>query len=258
MSARPTPTKRELRERRRAERIAAERAEAAASVRRRRTWRLLAAAGLAACVVAVAAVASSSGGAKPATAPVAKSTLFAGLPEHNGVLGNPKAPLTVTEYVDLQCPICAVASHDTLPALVRDYVRTGKVKLQLRTLQFIGPDSQVAARFAFGAERQGRLWPFLESFYAAQGQENSGYVTAGFLRSVASAAGVDAAAAQRVADSAAAQDALNTANSDAQALGVNATPTFTVARGSGPAHVLAGGNHDIASLSSALDAQLAR
>ena len=71
-------------------------------------------------------------------------------------------------------------------------MRAGKVKLAVRTLHFLGPDSVRAARVAAGAERQGRLWAFLEAFYARQGTENSGYVTDGFLREVAAAAGVDA------------------------------------------------------------------
>ena len=192
MSTHPTLSKRELREQRRAERLAAERAEAVAAARRTRTWRLLAAAGAAAAVVVVAALVSSSSGDRPDPAPVQASALFAGIPERDGVLGDPNAPLTLTEYVDLQCPVCASASRETLPALVRDYVRTGKVKLEARTLHFLGPDSERAARVAAGAERQGRLWPFLEAFYAAQGAENSGYVTDDFLRSVAQAAGVDA------------------------------------------------------------------
>jgi protein-disulfide isomerase len=251
------PSKRELREQRRAERIAAERADATAAARRMRTWRLLAAVAVAAVVVAVAAIASSSGG-KPAAAPApVASDLFRGIPESNGVLGDPQAPLTVTEYVDLQCPVCAAASRETLPTLVRDYVRTGKVKLDARTLHFIGPDSEVAARVAAGAERQGKLWPFLEAFYAAQGEENSGYVTDGFLRSVAAAAGVDANAALRFAGTAAAQDSLNRASSDAQRLGIDSTPTFTVARGDGKPHVLSGGN-DARSIAQALDAEHAR
>jgi protein-disulfide isomerase len=252
------PTKRELREQRRAERIESERAEAAAAARRTRTWRLLAAAAVAAVLVVTGAIASSSGGKRaPATKPSAAAALFRGIPEHGGVLGDPKAPLTLTEYVDLQCPICAAAARETLPTLVRDYVRTGKAKLEARTLHFIGPDSERAARVAAGAERQGRLWPFLEAFYAAQGPENSGYVTAEFLRSVTAAAGVDANAALRFADSAAAQDRLNRANSDAQRLGIDSTPTFTIARGDGPPHVVAGG-HDAASLSRALDTELAQ
>ena len=170
MSTHPTLTKRELREQRRAERLAAERAEAAAAARaharlaaarrrrrrrgrrRRRRARLV--------------VLRRPPGAR---ARAQASALFAGIPERDGVLGDPNAPLTVTEYVDLQCPVCAAASRETLPALVRDYVRTGKVKLEARTLHFIGPDSERAARVAAGAEQQGRLWPFLEAFYAAQG-----------------------------------------------------------------------------------------
>ena len=108
------------------------------------------------------------------------------------MLGDPKAPITVTEYLDLQCPICAEASKANLPDLIKNYVRTGKVKLQARTLSFIGPDSVTAAKFAHGAEQQGKLWAFLETFYASQGQENSGYVTDDFLSQVAKAAGVDA------------------------------------------------------------------
>ncbi len=249
------PSKRELREQRRAERIAAERAEASARTRRARAYRLLAAAGLAAALVAVAAVASSSGG-EPASAPAERSALFRGIPERGGVLGDPGAPLTVTEYVDLQCPVCASAARETLPALVRDYVRTGKAKLDVRMLHFIGPDSERAARVAAGAARQGRLWPFLEAFYAAQGQENSGYVTDAFLRSVAAAAGVDADAALDFAGSAAAQERLDRANADAQRLGIEATPTFTVARGDGEPRVLEA--HDAASVAAALDAEPAR
>jgi protein-disulfide isomerase len=258
MSSQPSLTKRELRERRRAERVAAEQAEAAAATRRTRTWRLLAATGLAVVVAGAAAIASSSGGdpGTPAAPPERTASLFAGIEEHDGVLGDPKAPVTLTEYVDLQCPVCAAAARETLPTLVRDYVRTGKVKLEARTLHFIGPDSERAARVAAGAERQGKLWPFLEAFYSAQGQENSGYVTDDFLRSVARAAGVDATAALEFADTASAQEPLNRANSDAQALRIEATPTFALARGDGKARALAA--HDTATVSAAIDAELAR
>jgi protein-disulfide isomerase len=259
MSTQPHLTKRQLREQRRAARIAAEEAEAAAKARRTRTWRLLAAAGLAVVVVAVAAAVSSSGG-EPAAPPepARASTLFEGIQERDGVLGDPDAPLTLTEYVDLQCPVCAVASKDTLPTLIEDYVRTGKVKLDARTLHFLGPDSVRAAAVAAGAEQQGKLWPFLEAFYSAQGEENSGYVTDDFLRDVAAAAGVDADAALAYADTAPAQDRLNRANRDAQALGVDSTPTFTVARGDGKAQVLAAGAQDPQTLAAALDKALAK
>ena len=256
MPSQPTLTKRELREQRRAERVAAEQAEAAAAARRTRTWRLLAATGLALVVVGVAAIVSSSGGSadSPAPTPTRAASLFDGIEEHDGVLGDPNAPITLTEYVDLQCPVCAAAARETLPTLVRDYVRTGKVKLEARTLHFIGPDSERAARVTAGAEQQGKLWPFLEAFYASQGEENSGYVTDDFLRSVAAAAGVDATKALHAADTAAAQDRLNRANADAQEHGIDATPTFTIARGDGEAQVLPA--HDAQTVADAIDAEL--
>ena len=67
--------------------------------------------------------------------------LFAGIPQHGNVLGSPKAPVTLVEYADLQCPYCAYWSRSTFPVLVRDYVRPGRVKLVFRGLAFLGPDS---------------------------------------------------------------------------------------------------------------------
>jgi protein-disulfide isomerase len=254
-----SPTKRELREQRRAERLAAQDAAKKQAARRRGAWLLAAAAGVA--VVAVAAAAAlSHHSAKPATTASGSVTsaaaMFAGIPEHDGVLGDPKAPLTVTEFVDLQCPICREASQSTLPTLVRDYVRTGKVKLQARTLHFIGPDSAKAARVAAGAQQQGKLWPFLETFYANQGQENSGYVTDSFLRQIAQASGVNATAALGQADSAFAAARLDQANTDASKLGIDSTPTLTVARGTAPAQRLNANALDPSSVSAALNKEL--
>jgi protein-disulfide isomerase len=253
-----THTKRELREQRRSARREAERAEAAHAARRRRVLRLGAVAGAAVLAVVAAVAISSSSGETPAPAATASSPLFAGIPERNGVLGDPDAPLTLTEYVDLQCPVCATASSQTLPTLIDDYVRTGKVKLETRTLSFLGPDSVRAAQVAAGAERQGRLWPFLEAFYSAQGTENSGYVTEDFLREVSGAAGVDADAALEQADSEFAARRLERADADAARLGIDGTPTFTVARGDGAQRVLAADALDPASMAAALDRELER
>jgi predicted DsbA family dithiol-disulfide isomerase len=63
-------------------------------------------------------------------------------------------------------------------------------------------------------------------------------VTDGFLRSVAASAGVDATKALAYASSAASQRPLDQANAQAAKLGVNATPTFTIARGNGAPKVV--------------------
>jgi len=214
--------------------------------------RLLAALGASAVLVAAGIAVSASGGTEPAPPVAPASTTFRGIPERDGVLGDPRAPLTLTEYVDLQCPVCAVASKQTLPWLVENYVRTGKAKLELRTLHFIGPDSERAARVAAGAEQQDRLWPFVEAFYAAQGGENSGYATDDFLRSVSKSAGVDAGKALAAADGEFALRRLERANADATRLGVDATPTFTVAKGDGAPKVIGSGVLSQAALKAAL------
>ncbi len=200
-----------------------------------RLRRLAIVGGVALVAVAAAVVISSSGGSSPSPAPVATAggdastnALFTGITEKDGVLGEPGAPVTVTEFVDLQCPVCAEAARATLPTLLRDHVRTGDVKLEARTLQFLGPDSVVAARAAAGAAAQGKLWPFLAAFYANQGQENSGYATDDFLRSVAASAGVNGDEALAYAQTDAAADRLNQANAEAQTRGINSTPSFVV------------------------------
>jgi protein-disulfide isomerase len=241
-----TKTKRELREQRRAERQAAEAAERARTTRRRRLGLLGGAAVLAAAVVAVAAIVSSGGAAAPKPKPV-ESSLLAGIPERDGVLGDPKAEITVTEFVDLQCPVCAEASRQTLPTLIDDYVRTGKVKLEARTLHFLGPDSDRAARAAAAAQQQGKLWPFIEAFYAAQGAENSGYVTDDFLRDVATAAGADPDAVVEGGST----EGMTKADAEAARLGVDSTPTFTVTKG-GKTTVIGSGVLDPAALKAAL------
>jgi protein-disulfide isomerase len=222
-------TKRELREQRRAHRQALEAAEAAKAARRRRFAILGGALAAAIAVIAVAALVSTGSNSNAvASTDLTRSTIVDGVPERDGVLGDPNAPVTVTEYVDLQCPICAEASVQTLPTLIDEYVKTGKVKLELRLMHFLGPDSIKAARVAAGAQQQDKLWSFVETFYANQGTENSGYATDEFLRNVATTAGVDADAALQYADTDEAEQALTDANQAAQAVGADSTPTFTV------------------------------
>ena len=68
--------------------------------------------------------------------------LFRGIPQHGNVLGSPKAPVTVVEYVDLQCPFCQEFETKAMPTLLSRYVRSGKVKIEARPIAFIGPDSE--------------------------------------------------------------------------------------------------------------------
>ena len=212
-------------------REAAERQVHSSAAKARRV-KMLATALLGAGVLVLAAILVSQNHdaktAKPNTAGQSAS-LFAGIPQHGTTLGDPNAKVTLSEFADLQCPFCQQFTAAQLPAVVRDYVRTGKVRLEFRNLSFIGPDSQKAARFAAAAGLQGKLFDFVDRFYANQQTENSGYVTDEFLRKVAGEVpglNVDKAFADQ--SSPAVVQQLTKADTAAKAQGVDSTPTFVL------------------------------
>jgi protein-disulfide isomerase len=232
----------------------------------RRSFRLallLGAAAIAAIIVALAVI--LAGGGSKATSPpgkgeaaggVAKTNdLFAGVPQSATTLGNPKAPASLVVFADLQCPFCREYDLNVVPTLVQRYVRTGRLRLELREIALIGPDSLKAAAWAGAAARQNRLYQFADLFYRNQGTENSGYVTDSFLSKIAKAAGMNVAQARRYGSSRSVQQRLAATTNAAENAGVNGTPTFYVGRGSS-LRPLAVGGYDPQSFSAALDSVL--
>jgi protein-disulfide isomerase len=159
--------------------------------RERRIWLLAGAAVLATVIVAVA-IAISQGGADDDEAPApaqseggGEASLLEGIPQEGVALGDPDAPATLIEFADLQCPFCAEFATGELPEVVDDYVRPGRLRLELRLLAFIGPDSERGRQVAHAAALQNRMWDFTDLFFRNQGAENSGYATNAFLERLA-------------------------------------------------------------------------
>ena len=103
----------------RQEREEAERKEAAAAARKRRLMLLGGVLVAAIAVIAVVVVISQSGTEEEPTAAEGTqqaNTLFAGIPQEGNVLGDPDAPVTIEEYIDLQCPFCQRFSQTGLRA----------------------------------------------------------------------------------------------------------------------------------------------
>jgi len=171
-------------------------------------------------------------GSKPppvAKAPGAAETvaLFKGIPQTLNVLGDPNAPTTMIEFADPQCPFCREYTLNTLPVLVKEYVRTGKTKFVFSGMHFIGPDSEKALRAVFAAGIQNRAWQFLDLLYKSQGAENSGWVTDAVLRSIgASIPGFDTAKMLADMSSPDVDNAIAVADQQSQQAQVNSTPTF--------------------------------
>ena len=151
-----------------------------------------------------------------------------GISQSKTVLGDAKAPVTVIEYGDLQCPVCREFSLQTAPTLV-DMARSGDIKYDFKQWLIIGPDSKPAGAAAMAAAEQGRYWQFIQLFYRNQGPENGGYVTDDFLESIAKGAGVpDLATWKTDSDPAKWEATFKQTDADASAAGFTGTPSISV------------------------------
>jgi protein-disulfide isomerase len=235
----------------------------------RKTVYVLTAAG--ACVIAASLIGvsvlltrgSSTKAAQPVTVTtaavvsgaVATNNLLTGIPQRGNVLGRADAPVTLYEYVDMQCPYCARFALDSFPSIVRDYVRTGRVRVVFQGLSFVGPDSLTALETALSAGRQNRLWNVVELLFANQGAENSGWVSEDLLRNVGGAVtGLEVESMLADRSSPAVAKARSDAQASATTAGIQGTPSFAVGRTGGVMTVVS--SSDEQTLRSALDAAL--
>lgn len=225
----------------RTQREAAERA-AAQSDQRRKRLTILGGVIVAAVVVVVAVVLIAGNhsddkttAADSDTAPVANAAAIqeqlGGVPQKRNTLGKSNAPITIVEYGDLQCPVCANFSNTIMPGVVQDYVRSGQARVQFRNFAFIGDDSNKLALAALAAGEQDKQFDFNELVYANQGAENSGYATDAYIRRIfASIPGLNVDKAMKDMNSQAISDQLGQDMQLAQAAGIDSTPTIFVGR----------------------------
>ncbi|MGI8430313.1 MAG: DsbA family protein [Solirubrobacteraceae bacterium] len=175
----------------------AEEAERAQRARTQRRLRMVGGSVLGAVVVIVVAIAISSGGGASGLTTGAKATktssgvgqLLSGIPQSGAHLGNPKAPVTMTYYGDLQCPACQAFTVDGgFPQLIANDVRTGKVQVVYLGFETATTDPavfQTQQVAALAAGEQQHFWDFTELFYHEQGAEGSGYATESFFNGLA-------------------------------------------------------------------------
>ncbi len=193
---------------------------------------------------------------KPLAGAASVEALFRGIPQQGAMLGRPDAPARMVEFVDLQCPFCAQYTKDVLPQLVRRYVRTGQLRMELLPLAFIGEDSNEGASAAAAAADQNRMWQFVDLFFLNQGDENSGYVTPTFVQRVAKGAGLNAGPVVRASTDQPPSPLLQRAEADAARYGVNSTPSFLFAARGQPLRAMQISQLETSEFSSQIDAAL--
>jgi protein-disulfide isomerase len=240
----------------RARRLAEERARQERQ-RRQRRLRLVSGVVIAAVAVVAVAVAISSGsgnassgiqtGAKANATVSGVETLLAGISQNGNTLGNPNAKVTVTEFGDLECPICRDFALGAENTLIAKDVRAGKVKLVYRSLETAtgnGPDpgvfpSQQAAALAAGLQK--REWDYVELFYHEQGTEDTNYVNDAYLDGLArQISGLNFAKWNSDRGSSTLTSQVTADEQAAASKGYNSTPTIVVNGPKGQAKAIVG------------------
>jgi len=243
----------------RSRRLAEERERAERARAQRRLWTIGGVVLVAVAIAAVAIAISSGGGKSDNHAPknlagsaaqqsaTTVNSLLTGIPQSAMRLGSPSAPVTITEFGDLECPVCRDFALTGENTLISKDVRAGKVQLVYKSLSTAtanGPNpsvfgTQQAAAYAAGL--QNRAWNYILNFYHLQGTEDTGYVNTSYLNGIAKLVpGLDFAkwSSQRT-EAAMTQDVSGdqqTAASD----GFNSTPTLIVQGPKGAAQPLVG------------------
>lgn len=220
------------REARREERLQAESADRQEERRKRLLQIGSAAAFLAIVIVAVLIVVNQSesdGGDTSLEGVATVRSELKGIPQNGMILGDPSAKVTLTEFGDLQCPVCKGFAEEVIPVVIDSKARSGEAKIEFRNFTIINEESVPAAAAAIAAGKQGRGWNFVELFYRNQGVEASGYVTDEFLTEVARGAGVpDMAQWNQDRKSDVVLRQVQSESDEAESLGLSGTPSFVI------------------------------
>jgi protein-disulfide isomerase len=223
MSTRPTERSKRTAsrrvQRRQAERLAA---------RRRRLMMLGGAVAGALVVVAVLVLVNRPAASDDSTPVQPAASNYGSIPREGRVLGDPSAPVLVVEWGDYQCPACQRFKRAFFPQLLQDYIATGKIRFEYRDFAFIGDESRLAAEAARCALDQGKFWEYHDALFENLRGENVGSFSAARLKQIAQAVGLETGAFASCLDRREHRDEVGAMYREAQALGVNATPTFFV------------------------------
>ena len=185
-------------------------------------------------------------------------SLFNGIPQQGLVLGSPTAPAQLTEFIDLQCPVCQDFETTMLPTLVRKYVRSGKLSIKMEPWDILdrgGHDSARGQAATIAASLQNKAFQFAEMLYLNQGTEDTGWLTDNMVGTAA--ASVDGMDPRRVlgdAGTSGVQSIVRDIDSRAASAGFDSTPTLLLGSHGGRPKEVANSLPNLSQLESQIDA----
>ena len=166
------------------------------------------------------------------------SALLAGIPQERSTLGRRTAPITLEVFADLKDPDCRYWFVKYLPAILRENVRTGALKLEyhsFKTNTYYPGEFVKQQTAALAAAAQNKLWNFIDIFYREQGAEFASYVTESYLSNIArQVRGLDLAQWHTARHTGRREEQTTTEDRSARILGLHVTPSFRIGRTAGP------------------------
>lgn len=141
---------------------------------------------------------------------------------HSWVGGNPEGDITLVEFLDYRCGFCKRAHEEVATLLEAD----GNIRLIIKEFPILGPDSELASRFAVATLRLAGDDVYADIHDALMGQD--GPITPEYLDELAAAYDLDFEALVAEMDSDDVTSILAENRALAQRLQISGTPTFVM------------------------------
>jgi protein-disulfide isomerase len=180
---------------------------------------------LAAFIIALLVLNNTGVSSSPVNAPVGRTA------EGFYYKGNPEAAVTVIEFADFQCPACANYHLSLAPIINRDYVETGRIQFIFQEFPLeMHRNAVPAAQAARCAADQDPafFWPMHDQIFNNQASWSGVGNTLNAFTGYARAVGADATAFQACVNDGTHLQEIAASVQSGVALGVQATPTFSV------------------------------
>jgi protein-disulfide isomerase len=160
-------------------------------------------------------------------ADVSSQKTLTGLGKH--VLGRDSAPITLVEFVDLECPFCIQFHNDVFPEVRRKYIETGQLRFVIFNFPLPShPYSDPAAKLSLCAGLQGKYWDVLDVFLSGPH-----IATPDEAVKLANDARLDRKELDQCLNNDATAQGLKREEDVARTFGVYGTPTFLLGRSQG-------------------------
>lgn len=136
-------------------------------------------------------------------------------------IGSPNAKVTVVEFFDYQCPHCI----DMAPVITDIMKKNPEVRIVFKEFPIRGPMSEVAAKAALAANKQGKYYEFSHALLTANKQ-----LTEELIYNTAQSVGLDVAKLKTDMNTKEITDQLNANVKLAQNLKLFGTPAFFIGK----------------------------